>query len=125
MRSGQQAARGCDIVQLDDALGMERPILAGFDWGGNASCVAAALWPDRIGGLVSYAGYDVIDVSQQWHPVAPQSDVAGQVVHTLLRMRAYRFSNEVVPLLQADQTWGTEARTPLRGTRQPESDLML
>jgi len=125
MRSGQQAARGCDIVQLADALGMERPILAGFDWGGNASCVAAALWPDRIGGVVSYAGYDVIDVSQQWHPVAPQSDVAGQVVHTLLRMRAYRFSNEVVPLLQADQTWGTEARTPLRGTRQPESDLML
>ena len=48
MRSGQQAARGCDIVELADAIGMERPILAGFDWGGNASCVAAALWPERI-----------------------------------------------------------------------------
>jgi pimeloyl-ACP methyl ester carboxylesterase len=71
MRSGQQAARGCDIVQIADALGLERPILGGFDWGGNASCVAAALWPERIGGLVSYAGYDVIDVSQQRHPVAP------------------------------------------------------
>ena len=63
MRSGQQAARGSDIVQLADALGVERPILGGFDWGGNASCVAAALWPERIGGLVSYAGYDVIDVN--------------------------------------------------------------
>ena len=63
MRSGQQAARGRDIVQLADALDLERPILGGFDWGGNASCAAAALWPERIGGLVSYAGYDVIDVS--------------------------------------------------------------
>jgi pimeloyl-ACP methyl ester carboxylesterase len=43
MRSGQQAARGRDIVQLADALGLEHPILGGFDWGGNASCVAAAL----------------------------------------------------------------------------------
>jgi pimeloyl-ACP methyl ester carboxylesterase len=71
MRSGQQAARGRDIIQLADALRLERSILGGFDWGGNASCVAAALWPERIGGLVSYAGYDVIDVSQQRHPVAP------------------------------------------------------
>ncbi len=71
MRSGQQAARGRDIVQLADALGLERPILGGFDWGGNASCAAAALWPERIGGLVSYAGYDVIDVSGQRHCVAP------------------------------------------------------
>jgi pimeloyl-ACP methyl ester carboxylesterase len=69
-RSGQQAARGSDIVQFADALGLERPILGGFDWGGNASCVAAALWPDRIGGLVSYAGYDVIDVSAQRHACA-------------------------------------------------------
>jgi len=65
MRSGQQAARGRDIIQLADALGLERPILGGFDWGGNASCVAAALWPERIGGLVSYAGYDIIDIASQ------------------------------------------------------------
>ncbi len=71
MRSGQQAARGWDIIQLAGALGLECPILGGFDWGGNASCVAAALWPERIAGLVSYAGYDVIDVSQQRHSVEP------------------------------------------------------
>jgi pimeloyl-ACP methyl ester carboxylesterase len=65
MRSGQQAARAIDIVQLADALALERPVLAGFDWGGNASCAAAALWPERIGGLVSYAGYDIIDVAGQ------------------------------------------------------------
>jgi len=71
MRSGQQAARGRDIVELANALELEHPILAGFDWGGNASCVVAALWPERIGGLVSYAGYDIIDISAQRHPSAP------------------------------------------------------
>jgi len=71
MRSGQQAARGGDLVALADALGLERPILGGFDWGGNASCVAAALWPERIGGLVSYASYDIIHASEQRRPATP------------------------------------------------------
>jgi len=71
MRNGQQAARGLDIIQLSEALRLELPILGGFDWGGNASCVAAALWPEKIAGLVSYAGYDVIDVAQQKHAFNP------------------------------------------------------
>jgi pimeloyl-ACP methyl ester carboxylesterase len=71
MRSGQQAARACDIVQLADALELKRPILGGFDWGGNASCAVAALWPERIGGLVSYASYDIIDVNGQRHAAPP------------------------------------------------------
>jgi len=71
MRSGQQAARGNDILQLCDALGLAKPLIAGFDWGGNASCVAAALWPDRFCGLVSYAGYDIIDPGEQRHGHEP------------------------------------------------------
>ena len=71
IRNGQQAARGSDIIELAAALGLHRPILGGFDWGGNASCVAAALWPERVGGLVSYAGYDIIDVDRQLHSFAP------------------------------------------------------
>jgi len=71
MRNGQQVARGSDIIQLCDALGLKRPIIGGFDWGGNASCVAAALWPERIGGLVSYASYDIIDIQQQKHALPP------------------------------------------------------
>src|ERR1700744_3496218 len=47
MRSGQQAALGSDIIALLDALGIQKAILAGFDWGGLASCVATALWPER------------------------------------------------------------------------------
>lgn len=71
MRSGQQAALGQDLIALLDALGLDRAILAGYDWGGLASCVAAALWPERVAGLVSLAGYDVIDVARQRSPFAP------------------------------------------------------
>ena len=49
MRSGQQAARGADIIQLAAALGLDRPILGGFDWGGNASCVAVSVAHDMAG----------------------------------------------------------------------------
>ena len=71
MRSGQQAALGQDLVDLLDALGIQRAILAGYDWGGCASCVASALWPERVTGLVSYAGYDLIDVERLGHAFAP------------------------------------------------------
>ncbi len=47
MRSGQQAALGADVAALLDALGIDRAVLAGYDWGGRAACVAAALWPQR------------------------------------------------------------------------------
>lgn len=73
MRTGQQAALGSDVMGLLDALGIEKAILAGFDWGGVASCVPAALWPDRVAGLVSYAGYDIIDVAAQRNAVVPPS----------------------------------------------------
>jgi len=71
MRSGQQAARGLDIIQFLDALKLDSPILGGFDWGANASCVAAALWPEQIAGLVSYASYDIIDIEEQTHAFPP------------------------------------------------------
>ncbi|KAI0438482.1 Alpha/Beta hydrolase protein [Xylaria telfairii] len=70
-RTGQQAALASDIMSFLDALGIRRAVLAGFDWGGLASCVAAALWPERVDALVSYAGYDVADVAAEREPVAP------------------------------------------------------
>jgi pimeloyl-ACP methyl ester carboxylesterase len=70
-RVGQQAALGSDLIALVDALDLHDPIVAGYDWGGLASCVASALWPARIGGLVSMAGYDIIDIEGQRHASAP------------------------------------------------------
>ena len=71
MRSGQQAALGRDLIDLLDALGIGCAILAGYDWGGLSSCVASALWPERVAGLVSYAGYDIIDIERLGHAFAP------------------------------------------------------
>jgi pimeloyl-ACP methyl ester carboxylesterase len=45
MRSGQQAALAHDLVELMDALEIESAVLAGYDWGGRAACITAALWP--------------------------------------------------------------------------------
>ena len=51
-RSGEQAAIGADLKALMDVLGIKRAVLAGYDWGGRAANVVAALWPDRCIGLV-------------------------------------------------------------------------
>ncbi|KAF2099200.1 alpha/beta-hydrolase [Rhizodiscina lignyota] len=72
MRAGQQAALGSDLISLLDALSIKKAVLAGFDWGGLASCVAAALWPKRVAGLVSYAGYDVVNRADQKRPCDPE-----------------------------------------------------
>jgi pimeloyl-ACP methyl ester carboxylesterase len=52
-RSGQQAALGADVIELMDALDIPRALLAGYDWGGRAACIVAALWPERCAGLIS------------------------------------------------------------------------
>ena len=57
LRNGQQAALAVDVIALMDALGIEKAILAGFDWGGRSADVVAALWPDRCRALVSVSGY--------------------------------------------------------------------
>ena len=64
----QQAALGTDLKELLDALAIEKAVLAGFDWGGLSSCVVTALWPERVAGLVCYAGYDIIDRKAQLQP---------------------------------------------------------
>ena len=42
-RSGQQAALAADLLAFMDALAIPRAILAGYDWGGRAACLAAIL----------------------------------------------------------------------------------
>src|ERR1700746_960255 len=51
-RSGEQAAMGADLIALMDALRIESAVFAGYDWGGRAACVGAALWPERCTGPV-------------------------------------------------------------------------
>jgi pimeloyl-ACP methyl ester carboxylesterase len=62
-RSGQQAA-----------LGIKRAALAGYDWGGRAACIVAALWPERVRCLVSGNGYNIQDIPNSGKPAAPEQE---------------------------------------------------
>jgi pimeloyl-ACP methyl ester carboxylesterase len=70
-RSGQQAVLGLDLLALLDALDIPAAVVGGYDWGGRAACVLAALWPERALGLVTCGGYNVLDVAGSARPQAP------------------------------------------------------
>lgn len=73
-RSGEQAAFGADLIALLDALKIERAVLAGYDWGGRAACVVAALWPERCAGLVSLNSYNIQDIAKALVPDTPANE---------------------------------------------------
>ena len=69
-RSGEQAALGADVRDLMDALGIGQAVLAGYDWGGRGACVVAALWPERVRGLVTVGGYNIQDIAGSVTPAS-------------------------------------------------------
>ena len=73
-RSGEQAALGADLLALLDVLGIERAVLAGYDWGGRAACIVAALWPERVQALVSGNSYNIHDVQHSGEPLPPEEE---------------------------------------------------
>jgi pimeloyl-ACP methyl ester carboxylesterase len=75
MRSGQQAALAHDLRDLMDALGVERALLGGFDWGGRSCCIVAALWPERVAGLVLGGGYTIQDIAAAREPLPPGKEL--------------------------------------------------
>ncbi|WP_431301452.1 alpha/beta fold hydrolase [Sediminicoccus sp. BL-A-41-H5] len=74
-RSGAQAALGADLLALMDALGIPSAILAGYDWGGRAACVVAALQPERCAGLVTGTGYNIQDIARAHEPQPPEREM--------------------------------------------------
>jgi pimeloyl-ACP methyl ester carboxylesterase len=73
-RSGEQAALGQDLLELMDALRIQKAVLAGYDWGGRAACVVSALWPQRAAGLVSCTGYNIQDIANSRRPADPAQE---------------------------------------------------
>lgn len=69
-RAGQQAAIGEDVIALMDALHIPEAVLAGYDWGGRAACVVAAVRPSRCIGLVSVNSYLIQDIAHATAPLA-------------------------------------------------------
>ena len=74
-RSGEQAAIGADLMALMDALSIPRAVFAGYDWGGRAACVGAALWPERCAGLVSVNSYLIQDIANALKPAKAEREV--------------------------------------------------
>ncbi len=73
-RSGQQAVLAQDLLSLMDALELPSATLAGYDWGGRAACIATALWPERVDGLVTVNGYNIQDIPQALEPQSPENE---------------------------------------------------
>jgi pimeloyl-ACP methyl ester carboxylesterase len=73
-RSGQQAALAHDLVELMDALEIERAAHVGYDWGGRAACILAALWPQRVRCLISQGGYNIQDIPGSVAPAPPEQE---------------------------------------------------
>jgi pimeloyl-ACP methyl ester carboxylesterase len=74
-RSGQQAALANDLKELIEALQLTRPLLVGYDWGGRASCIVAALWPRLARGLVTGNGYNIQDIPNANRPASPEQEL--------------------------------------------------
>ncbi|MBK7655470.1 MAG: alpha/beta hydrolase [Betaproteobacteria bacterium] len=73
-RSGEQAALGADLLALMDALHVPQAVLAGYDWGGRAACVVAALWPERCHGLLSFNSYNIQNIAKALLPDTPENE---------------------------------------------------
>ncbi len=75
-RSGEQAALGEDLRALLVALDAGPAMLAGYDWGGRAACVVAALWPGMVRGLVTGGGYNIQHLASAARPASPAQEAA-------------------------------------------------
>jgi pimeloyl-ACP methyl ester carboxylesterase len=73
-RNGQQGAVAVDVIDLMDALKIEKAIVAGYDWGGRSADIVAALWPQRCKALVSVSGYLVGTPEANKQPLPPKAE---------------------------------------------------
>ncbi|MBW8800326.1 MAG: alpha/beta hydrolase [Streptomyces sp.] len=112
VRNAQQSAVALDIIALMDALKIDKALLAGFDWGSRTADIIAALWPERVKGLVSVSGYLITNVEAQKKPLAPKAEYTWWY--------QYYFATERGRLAMEDKTdrhdlcrlvWGTVSPT--------------
>jgi pimeloyl-ACP methyl ester carboxylesterase len=63
-----------DVAALIDALGLERPLIAGFSEGAITATILAIRHPDAIRAIVNHAGFDAFD------PQAPTIPMMRQIL---------------------------------------------
>jgi pimeloyl-ACP methyl ester carboxylesterase len=74
-RNAQQTRVALDIIALMDALKIKRAIVGGFDWGARTADIMAALWPERVKGIVSVSGYLITAPKYQQEPLPPKAEL--------------------------------------------------
>jgi pimeloyl-ACP methyl ester carboxylesterase len=75
LRNGQPSALAVDLKDFLDALKIEKPILAGFDWGARNANIFAALWPERCKAMVSVSGYLIGNQEAGKLPLPPEAEL--------------------------------------------------
>ena len=74
-RNGEPAALAADVIALMDALKIDKATLAGYDWGARNADIVAALWPERVKGLVSVSGYLIGSQEAGKQPLPPSAEL--------------------------------------------------
>lgn len=74
-RNGEPAALASDVIDLMDALKIDKAILAGYDWGARSAGIVAALWPERVKGLVAVSGYLIGSQAAGKQPLPPSAEL--------------------------------------------------
>ena len=74
-RTGQPSTLAVDTIALMDALNIKKATVAGFDWGARTADIVAALWPDRVEGLVSVSGYLIGSQEAGKMPLPPKAEL--------------------------------------------------
>jgi len=75
-RMAEQAAIGQDLIDFADALHIPRFAVGGYDWGGRAAGVAAALHPDRVRAAVLIGGNTIQNTITLAPPGEPEAERA-------------------------------------------------
>jgi len=75
LRNGQQSALAADVIALMDAVGIDKAIIAGFDWGARTANIVAALWPERSKAHVSVSGYLIGSRDANKMPLPPKAEL--------------------------------------------------
>jgi len=75
VRNGQPSALAVDVIDFMNALRIERPVVAGFDWGARSADIVAALWPERVRALVAVSGYLIGNQEAGKMPLPPRAEL--------------------------------------------------
>jgi pimeloyl-ACP methyl ester carboxylesterase len=75
LRNGQQSVLAVDMINLMDALKIDKAIIGGFDWGARTANIIAALWPERTRAMVSVSGYLIGNRETNKNPLPPSAEL--------------------------------------------------